>query len=194
MEIEEEIREKVDGRTVKVMEQEVFELNNILPWKALEETVDELMGRMYPACSEKEYIGGRCDKGGDVFLYAAPNKKMPIIVQVKKRGGGVIDPDYIRVLVGTLKLRKVRYGIFITNTRFGPESYNEAEEATNVGYSITLMNGRELANEMVKYRFGVKSGYTPDVLVVDYNFYIKKSPDMLIYFKESVPNLLNKLD
>ena len=74
-----------------------------------------------------------------------------VIIQCKRYNiGPVTEPD-INQFLGAMNKFQADYGVFITNSRFT----NNAREASRTGSPITLIDGNDLVELVIKYQFYV---------------------------------------
>lgn len=86
-----------------------------------------------------------------------------VVIQCKRfNSSAVTEPD-INQFLGTMNKFKADYGVFITNGRFT----NKARDAAREGSPITLIDGNELINLVIKYQLYI----TPVTTYVLDDFY-----------------------
>ena len=104
---------------------------------------------------EDAIVTGRTNDGGvDVrgVLRSAEVITRPIVVQVKRYQKNV-SPQHIRELRGSLSHDRGEIGLFVTLSNF---TKSAREEASSDRTPVSLMNGDELANALIKFELGVK--------------------------------------
>lgn len=104
------------------------------------------------------------DGGIDGFGYCLDNQSLKttrVAVQCKKYSDNPVGSPEINNLRGAIDTHRAEYGIFITTSYFSSEAIKSSREG---GTPITLINGEELVDLMVKYKYKVHEipTYIPD--------------------------------
>lgn len=90
-----------------------------------------------------------------------------IYIQAKRWNGNVSRPE-LQKFVGALSAKKSNKGIFITTSDFTKEA---REYATNLSYTIILINGKNLTKLMIEYNVGVQTNYSYDIKKIDNDYF-----------------------
>ena len=104
------------------------------------------------------------DGGIDGFGYCLDSQSLKttrVAVQCKKYTDNPVGSPEINNLRGAIDTHRAEYGIFITTSYFSSEAIKSSREG---GTPITLINGEELVDLMVKYKYKVHEvpTYIPD--------------------------------
>jgi restriction system protein len=76
-------------------------------------------------------------------------------------------PD-IQSFVGALQGKQANHGVFITTARFGPTAVDYVK---SIPIRVALVDGRQLAELMIKFRVGVQVESTHHIVKVDEDFF-----------------------
>lgn len=114
-----------------------------------------------------EVLGRSGDEGIDGAIKEDPLGPDSIYIQAKRWAGNVGRPELQR-FVGALHGRNARKGVFITTSEFTPEAKSYAD---NVATKIVLIDGRQMANLMIRYNVGVSSIYHYEIKRVDSDYF-----------------------
>ena len=104
------------------------------------------------------------DGGIDGFGYCLDSQSLKttrVAVQCKKYTDNPVGSPEINNLRGAIDTHRAEYGILITTSYFSSEAIRSSREG---GTPITLINGKELVDLMVKYKYKVHEipTYIPD--------------------------------
>lgn len=116
--------------------------------------VELLIGMGYGGTSENagKAIGKSGDDGVDGVIDQDPLGVDQIYIQAKRNAeGNNIGAGAIRDFFGALNLKKAQKGIFFTTASFTSSSI---QTAANLGIRIVLIDGRRLAELMLRYNIG----------------------------------------
>lgn len=98
-------------------------------------------------------LGGTGDGGIDGLIHQDPLGLDRVYIQAKryKEGNNVSSPD-IRNFIGALNIHRANKGVFVTASAFTPDARQSAHGST---VQVVLIDGRKLADLMLRYRVGV---------------------------------------
>jgi len=148
--------------TVRTIEPRAFEL-----------LVIELLRRMgYGTQNIAESIrhtGKSGDGGIDGEIYQDVLGLDKIFIQAKRyKKGSSVGREDLQKFVGSLNERKSKKGIFITSSHFND---NAREYIQRVDVSISLIDGKMLAELMYKHDLGVSPKKSLDIKEIDHDFF-----------------------
>lgn len=148
--------------TVRTIEPRAFEL-----------LVIELLRRMgYGTQNIAESIrhtGKSGDGGIDGEIYQDVLGLDKIFIQAKRyKEGSSVGREDLQKFVGSLNERKSKKGIFITSSHFND---NAREYIQRVDVSISLVDGKMLAELMYKHDLGVSPKKSLDIKEIDHDFF-----------------------
>jgi restriction system protein len=83
-----------------------------------------------------------------------------VVIQCKRYNAGSVGSQEIDMFLGAMSKFQADYGIFITNSRFT----TSAVEAARSGKPITLINGTDLVNLVIRYQLHIKPIQTYELL------------------------------
>lgn len=100
-----------------------------------------------------EALGGTGDGGIDGIIHQDPLGLDRVYIQAKryKEGNNVSSPD-IRNFIGALNIHRAIKGVFVTASAFTPDARQSALGST---VQVVLIDGRRLAELMLRYKVGV---------------------------------------
>lgn len=104
------------------------------------------------------------DGGIDGFGYCLDSQSLKttrVAVQCKRFNNNPVGSAEINNLRGAIDTHRAEYGIFITTSYYSNDAIKSSREG---GTPITLINGNELINLMIRYKYKVNEAliYTPD--------------------------------
>lgn len=104
------------------------------------------------------------DNGIDGFAYCLDDQSLKttrVAIQCKKFTNNPVGSPDINNLRGAIDTTRAEYGIFITTSYFSSEAIRSSREGST---PITLIDGQELVNLMVKYKYKIREvpAYLPD--------------------------------
>jgi restriction system protein len=100
-----------------------------------------------------EALGGTGDGGVDGLIHQDPLGLDRVYIQAKRyrEGNNVSSPD-IRNFIGALNIHRATKGVFVTASAFTPDARQSAQGST---VQVVLIDGRRLADLMLRYKVGV---------------------------------------
>lgn len=114
-------------------------------------------------------IGGTGDGGVDGVIDQGALGLEKIYVQAKRYAeGNNIGSATIREFIGSLASLGAKSGVFITTSTFSPAAIQAASLLTQ---NIALIDGERLVNLMIKYKVGVQTKKTYEVVDIDEDFF-----------------------
>ncbi len=114
-------------------------------------------------------IGGTGDGGVDGVIDQDALGLEKIYVQAKRYAeGNNIGSATIREFIGSLASLGAKSGVFITTSTFSPAAIQAASLLTQ---NIALIDGERLVNLMIKYKVGVQTKKTYEVVDIDEDFF-----------------------
>ncbi|QAR32744.1 restriction endonuclease [Geovibrio thiophilus] len=131
--------------------------------------VDVLLGLGYGGSVEDagRAIGRSGDEGIDGIIKEDILGLDEIYIQAKKWEGKVGRPE-IQKFAGALLGKKAHKGVFITTSEFSAEAVRYAE---NLERKVVLIDGRKLAELMVKHNIGVSVKDTYEIKEIDTDYF-----------------------
>ena len=133
----------------------------IMPPPDFERLVVKLLEAM--GYGEGRRIGGSGDQGIDGVINQDPLGLEVVYIQAKRWQDAVGEP-HIRNFLGSLDVKGASKGVFITTSTF---SQSAKRSASSSAKTIRLIDGRELAELMIRHNVGV---------IIETTYYLKK-PD-----------------
>ncbi len=133
--------------------------------------VELLIGMGYGGTSENagKAIGKSGDDGVDGVIDQDPLGVDQIYVQAKRNAeGNNIGAGAIRDFFGALNLKKAQKGIFFTTASF---TSSAIQTAADLGIRIVLIDGRRLAELMLRYNIGCEDQEILHLKKVDEDFF-----------------------
>lgn len=141
------------------------------PPQFLETLVVELMQAMgYGGWSQTSGVATSytSDGGIDGVINEDPLGLDTIYLQAKRYTETAVSRPDIQAFVGALEMRRSRKGVFITTSRFS----REAEEYINmIEKKVVLIDGKKLAQLMIKYNLGVSAKDTYQIKTIDSDYF-----------------------
>lgn len=165
--------EKLEGAYQSIRQALIQELLNRISSGSpafFERLVVELLVKMGYGGSRKdagERIGRSGDGGIDGIIKEDRLGLDVIYIQAKRWQGSVGRPE-IQKFVGALQGNRAHKGVFITSSVFTADAY---EYATQIGSTVVLIDGAQLASYMLDFDLGVATMATYSVKRVDSDYF-----------------------
>lgn len=133
--------------------------------------VDVLVGIGYGGSIEDagQAIGRSVDEGIDGVTKEDVLGMEEIYIQAKRWEAKIGRPE-IQKFAGALLGKKARKGVFITTSDF---TDNATEYAEKLEHKVVLINGRKLAELMVKYCIGVSTKDAYEIKEIDSDYFVE---------------------
>lgn len=119
----------------------------------------------------EERIKTSRDRGIDGIINQDELGLERVYIQAKRWNTKTVGGPDIQLFYGALGSHGAQKGVFVTTSTFTPDAKKEAENYSNGGTPIILINGEELAELMIKYKVGVVTEYTREFKKLDENFF-----------------------
>ncbi len=151
---------------VKVQLQEA--IAKMLP-KKFEQFSRALLEKMGVRFDKKIGVNVSNDGGIDGYGYHRDEngfRTTRVVIQCKRFNAGPVGEQAINEFLGAMNKFKADYGVFITNSSFTPAARKAAYEGT----PITLIDGPELIEKVIKYQLFLTPVTT---YVLDEEFYLE---------------------
>ncbi len=166
----EEILEQAYQSIRQTLAQELLsQITNATP-AFFERIVVELLVKMGYGGSRKdagEKIGQSGDGGIDGIIKEDRLGLDTIYIQAKRWQGSVGRPE-IQKFVGALQGKRAHKGVFITSSTFTADA---REYANQIGATVVLIDGSQLANYMIDFDLGLATVATYAVKRIDSDFF-----------------------
>ena len=117
---------------------------------------------------EGRQIGGSGDQGIDGVINQDPLGLELVYIQAKRKQDTMVGEPEIRNFAGSLDVKGANKGVFITTSSFSQPAKNSASSSTK---TIRLIDGRELAELMIKHNVGVITEITYALKKPDENYF-----------------------
>lgn len=111
------------------------------------------------------------DQGIDGILDEDTLGLEKVYVQAKRYDNAQVGEPEIRNFSGSLDRQGAVKGVFITTSNFSPTARQAARDISMGSKSIRLIDGRELAELMIKHGVGVVTEITYEVKKLDANYF-----------------------
>jgi len=150
-----------------VLKDEILASLKIMHPEKFEQVVVDLMVAMdYGVGKTTRYVG---DGGIDGIIDEDELGLSKIYLQAKRYSDGKVQEKEMRDFMGALADKPVSKGVFITTSAFSDKAVNMARDSKH--HVVRLIDGRELADLMMKHNLGVrlKKGY--EVKEIDSSFF-----------------------
>lgn len=109
------------------------------------------------------------DDGVDGIIYQDRLGLESVYIQAKRyKDGSVGSPD-IRNFIGSLAIKGVTKGVFLTTSRFSENAIRTASESKQ--QKIVLINGKELSRLAIEYSLGVQEDSTIIIKKIDLDYF-----------------------
>ncbi len=154
---DEEIDDLFKIRNETLINNILSQISNIKPSDFEKLVIDVILALGYGKDNEEmaKALGGPKDQGIDGVIFQDKLGFEKIYIQAKKWNKKTnVGSNEIRNFIGALDEKKAQKGIFITTSSFTKEAIETAKNATT---KIVLIDGRQLAELMIKYGIGVKT-------------------------------------
>ncbi|MEL4356467.1 MULTISPECIES: restriction endonuclease [unclassified Luteococcus] len=135
-----------------------------------EAVVKVLLAMGYGGAEQRGHrIGGTGDGGVDGVIDQDALGLEQIYVQAKRYAeGNNVGRETIQAFIGALAGVGASRGVFITSSDFTVNAVNYAQ---GIPTRVILINGQRLASLMIKYRVGVQTKQTYEVVELDEDFF-----------------------
>ncbi len=131
--------------------------------------VDLTLAMGYGAGGEGQRIGKSGDGGVDGIISEDRLGLDVVYLQAKRYDpDNKIGPGQIREFIGTLHIRRASKGVFVTTSSFTASAETEAMQA---GQRLVLIDGKRLADLMIRHDVGVRVVQTLHLKEIDLNFF-----------------------
>ena len=118
-----------------------------------------------------EHSGQPNDGGIDGIIKQDPLGIQKIYLQAKRYAdNNSVGRDAIQSFVGALHPSGVASGVFLTTSNF---TSGAREYARSVGGKVILIDGKELAKLMIRYRVGIQTRQVLEIVEIDEDFFIE---------------------
>ena len=115
--------------------------------------------------SATQYTG---DGGIDGIINEDPLGLETIYLQAKRYTDAAVGRPDIQAFVGALEMKRARKGVFITTSRF---SRDALEYVSLIEKKVVLIDGKQLAELMIKHNLGVSVKETYQVKAIDSDYF-----------------------
>jgi len=109
------------------------------------------------------------DDGIDGIIYQDRLGLETVYIQAKRYSNGTVGSPEIRNFIGSLALKGVSKGVFLTTSRFSESATRTATESKQ--QKIVLLNGKALANLAIEFNLGVQTEETINIKKIDLDFF-----------------------
>ena len=110
------------------------------------------------------------DGGIDGIINEDPLGLETIYLQAKRYTDNTIGRPDIQAFVGALEMKRARKGVFITTSRFSKDAL---EYVSMIEKKVVLIDGKQLADLMIKHSLGVTVKQTYQVKAIDTDYFIE---------------------
>jgi restriction system protein len=110
------------------------------------------------------------DGGIDGIINEDPLGLETIYLQAKRYTDNAIGRPDIQAFVGALEMRRARKGVFITTSRFSKDAL---EYISMIEKKVVLIDGKQLADLMIRHNLGVTVKETYQVKTIDTDYFIE---------------------
>jgi len=110
------------------------------------------------------------DGGIDGIINEDPLGLETIYLQAKRYSENAIGRPDIQAFVGALEMKRARKGVFITTSRFSKDAL---EYISLIEKKVVLIDGKQLADLMIKHNLGVSVKQTFQVKTIDTDYFIE---------------------
>ncbi len=111
------------------------------------------------------------DGGIDGIINEDPLGLETIYLQAKRYTNNTIGRPDIQAFVGALEMKRARKGVFISTSRFSKDA---TEYVSLIEKKVVLIDGKQLADLMIKHNLGVSVKETYQVKAVDTDYFIEE--------------------
>ena len=137
---------------------------------SFERLVNRLLSQMGYGEVKRE-TGRSGDRGIDGILNQDTLGLEKIYVQAKRYDTATVGEPEIRNFSGSLDGQGATKGVFITTATFAQRAWQTAENISMGNKSIILIDGRQLAQLMIRHGVGVVTEITYDIKTLDANYF-----------------------
>lgn len=110
------------------------------------------------------------DGGIDGIINEDPLGLETIYLQAKRYSENAIGRPDIQAFVGALEMKRARKGVFIATSRFSKDAL---EYISLIEKKVVLIDGKQLADLMIKHNLGVSVKQTFQVKTIDTDYFIE---------------------
>ena len=110
------------------------------------------------------------DGGIDGIINEDPLGLETIYLQAKRYSDNTIGRPDIQAFVGALEMKRARKGVFITTSRFSKDA---TEYVSLIEKKVVLIDGKQLADLMIKHGLGVTVKETYQVKTIDIDYFLE---------------------
>jgi restriction system protein len=110
------------------------------------------------------------DGGIDGIINEDPLGLETIYLQAKRYTDSAIGRPDIQAFVGALEMKRARKGVFITTSRFSKDAL---EYVSLIEKKVVLIDGKQLADLMIKHSLGVTVKETYQVKTIDTDYFLE---------------------
>jgi restriction system protein len=110
------------------------------------------------------------DGGIDGIINEDPLGLETIYLQAKRYTDSTIGRPDIQAFVGALEMNRARKGVFITTSRFSKDAL---EYVSMIEKKVVLIDGKQLAELMIKHSLGVTVKQTYQVKTIDTDYFLE---------------------
>ncbi|MDR3079268.1 MAG: restriction endonuclease [Rickettsiales bacterium] len=160
------IERAIEGMEAVLVDEILTSLKNIHPKKFEQVVVDLMVAMNYGVGKTTQYV---VDGGIDGIIDEDELGLSKIYLQAKRYSDGKVQEKEMRNFMGALADKPVGKGVFITTSIFSDKAINMAHNSKH--HVVRPVDGRELAELMIKHNLGVrlKKGY--EVKEIDNSFF-----------------------
>ena len=137
---------------------------------SFERLVNRLLSQMGYGEVKRE-TGRSGDRGIDGILNQDTLGLEKIYVQAKRYDTATVGEPEIRNFSGSLDGQGATKGVFITTATFAQKAWQTAQNISMGNKSIILIDGRQLAQLMIRHGVGVVTEITYDIKTLDANYF-----------------------
>ena len=165
---EEQIARSYQQQRDKLSDEILENIKAISP-SSFERLVVELLAKM--GYGEGKAVGKSGDGGIDGILNQDTLGLEQVYVQAKRYESAQVPEPEIRNFSGSLDPHGASKGVFLTTSTFSSTARQTAQNISRGGKSIRLIDGKELADLMVRHSVGVVTEITYEVKKLDANYF-----------------------
>ncbi|MDB9899563.1 restriction endonuclease [Flavobacteriaceae bacterium] len=109
------------------------------------------------------------DDGIDGIIYQDRLGLETVYIQAKRYSNGTVGSPEIRNFIGSLAIKGVSKGVFLTTSRFSESATRTAKDSKQ--QKIVLLNGKSLANLAIEFNLGVQIENIINIKKIDLDFF-----------------------
>ncbi len=139
--------------------------------RGFEELILKLLDKMGYGFEEgsSKHLGGSGDGGVDGVVERDALGLDRVYIQAKRyQDGSPVPPAAIQAFSGSLNMKRVEKGLFVTSSSFTKKAKEAAEKLTQ---NIVLIDGKGLVSLMIKHNVGVRVKATYELKDEDEDFF-----------------------